>query len=173
MFKCSNDHFLLCSMDSLTRNNAWDLTVWWEMSSGYPQLMQISELFRDCIKSKWHWDHARAVSKRHVKVPRISVVKVCINTHVSFDCFRPLKIPPGDTKLALYGLGALRDERLHRTFQQNNVKWYDPVIWHSQQHIWFAFSSAFKFFRGRPSEDAEDWFNIFVIHQNRYQNSIQ
>jgi hypothetical protein len=50
----------------------------------------------------------------------------------------------GESKLALYGIGALRDERLHRTFQQNKVKW------------------------ARPAEDANDWFNIFVIHQNRY-----
>lgn len=55
----------------------------------------------------------------------------------------PILITKGDTKLALYGLGNIRDERLNRTFTRNNV--------------------AFL----RPSEDADDWFSLLAIHQNR------
>ncbi len=47
-------------------------------------------------------------------------------------------------QLSLYGLGAIRDERLHRTFAQKKVKFM------------------------RPTEALEDWFNVFVLHQNRY-----
>ncbi len=49
----------------------------------------------------------------------------------------------GKTKVALYGLGNIRDERLYRTFQQKKVKLMRPV------------------------EDKDNWFNIFVLHQNR------
>lgn len=55
----------------------------------------------------------------------------------------PLLMQKGQSKLALYGLGSIRDERLHRTFLAEKVKML------------------------RPKEDAESWFNIFVLHQNR------
>ena len=52
------------------------------------------------------------------------------------------KGPDDDTRLALYGLGNVRDERLHRTFAANGVKWVRP-------------------------EGDDEWFNVAVIHQNR------
>lgn len=59
-----------------------------------------------------------------------------------------IKIPPillkkGSNKLALYGLSHIRDERLERLFKNGKVRMY------------------------RPEENADDWFNIFVCHQNR------
>ena len=59
----------------------------------------------------------------------------------------PVCLKKGDTKLALYGLGALKDERLHRTLRAGNV--------------------AFL----RPAEDQDNWFNLFVLHQNRVEHS--
>lgn len=56
---------------------------------------------------------------------------------------KPILLRKGTTKLALYGLGNIRDERLNRTFKRNRVTLF------------------------RPTEDTEDWFNIFVLHQNR------
>ena len=53
----------------------------------------------------------------------------------------PLLMRKGPTKLAIYGLGSIRDERLHRIFLNEKVK----VL--------------------RPEQDKDDWFNIFVIHQ--------
>lgn len=53
----------------------------------------------------------------------------------------------GSTKVAIYGLGNVRDERLYRTFQQKKVKLM------------------------RPIEEKDNWFNIFVIHQNRVAHS--
>ena len=37
----------------------------------------------------------------------------------------PILITKGDSKLALYGMGNVRDERLHRTFEMDGVKWSD------------------------------------------------
>lgn len=59
----------------------------------------------------------------------------------------PLLLQKGQTKLALYGLGSVRDERLHRMFVHKNVTML------------------------RPKEDKDDWFNLFVIHQNRSKHS--
>ncbi len=55
----------------------------------------------------------------------------------------PLLLQKGETKLALYGIGSCRDERLHRMFRRGNVKFL------------------------RPSEGESVWFNVLVLHQNR------
>ena len=55
----------------------------------------------------------------------------------------PVLLQKGNTKLALYGLGSCRDERLHRMFRKGKVK--------------FSVSST---------EEGE-WFNLLVLHQNR------
>jgi len=55
----------------------------------------------------------------------------------------PILLRKGTSKLALYGLGNIRDERLHRTFKSQKVEML------------------------RPSEDKEEWFNLMVLHQNR------
>lgn len=54
----------------------------------------------------------------------------------------PVLLRKGTTKLALYGLGAIRDERLHRTFLQRKVTMLRP-----------------------PQPD--DWFSMMILHQNR------
>ena len=59
----------------------------------------------------------------------------------------PILMQKGSTKLALYGLGSVRDERLHRTFRMKKVQWI------------------------RPLEEKDDFFNLFVIHQNRTRRS--
>ncbi|KAN0050710.1 hypothetical protein ACTA71_003858 [Dictyostelium dimigraforme] len=55
----------------------------------------------------------------------------------------PLLLGKGETKIAIYGLGNIRDERLYRTFQKQSVKLMRPV------------------------ESKDEWFNILVLHQNR------
>lgn len=59
----------------------------------------------------------------------------------------PILLAKGSTKVALYGMGNIRDERLHRTFMDQNVRWV------------------------RPAESKDDWFNLCVIHQNRVRHS--
>eukprot|EP00035_Acanthoeca_spectabilis_P024894 m.455897 g.455897 ORF g.455897 m.455897 type:complete len:668 (-) comp20957_c0_seq1:227-2230(-) len=58
----------------------------------------------------------------------------------------PILIRKGDIQLALYGLGNIRDERLHRTFVEKKVKML------------------------RPREDPDSWFNLLVLHQNRVKH---
>ncbi|KAM3875004.1 double-strand break repair protein MRE11 [Diretmus argenteus] len=55
----------------------------------------------------------------------------------------PVLMQKGNTKLALYGLGSIPDERLYRMFVNNQVTML------------------------RPKEDQDQWFNLFTIHQNR------
>ncbi|CAF1576349.1 unnamed protein product, partial [Didymodactylos carnosus] len=55
----------------------------------------------------------------------------------------PLLFRKGVTNLSIYGLGSIRDERLHRIFLKNQINLL------------------------RPTNTPDDWFNIFVIHQNR------
>ncbi|XP_008049658.2 double-strand break repair protein MRE11 isoform X1 [Carlito syrichta] len=55
----------------------------------------------------------------------------------------PVLLQKGSTKLALYGLGSIPDERLYRMFVNKKVTML------------------------RPKEDENSWFNLLVIHQNR------
>ena len=57
----------------------------------------------------------------------------------------PLLFTKGKTKLSLYGMSSVKDERLHRLFRENKVKMY------------------------RPEEHTDQWFNFLVLHQNRAQ----
>lgn len=57
---------------------------------------------------------------------------------------KPVLIQKGRTKLALYGLSNVRDERLYRTFQSGNVKFH------------------------RPSTQMGDWYNVICVHQNHH-----
>jgi double-strand break repair protein MRE11 len=56
---------------------------------------------------------------------------------------RPVLLQKGETKIALYGMGNIKDERMHFELRKNRVRMY------------------------RPREDPDDWFNILTIHQNR------
>ncbi|XP_007495060.1 double-strand break repair protein MRE11 isoform X2 [Monodelphis domestica] len=55
----------------------------------------------------------------------------------------PILLQKGSTKIALYGLGSIPDERLYRMFVNKQVTML------------------------RPKEEENSWFNLFVIHQNR------
>ncbi|CAH8451183.1 unnamed protein product [Schistosoma turkestanicum] len=55
----------------------------------------------------------------------------------------PVLLRKGNTRVALYGLGSVREERLHRLFLNDSVTFY------------------------RPTECVDDWFSIFTVHQNR------
>jgi double-strand break repair protein MRE11 len=55
---------------------------------------------------------------------------------------KPVLMQKGTTKLALYGLSNVRDERLYRTFRDEKVRFF------------------------RPSTQQTDWFQMMVVHQN-------
>lgn len=60
---------------------------------------------------------------------------------------KPVLLQKGNTKLALYGLSNVRDERLHRTFKRGDVKFF------------------------RPSQQKDNWFNLLSVHQNHHKYS--
>lgn len=59
----------------------------------------------------------------------------------------PLLLRKGSTKLALYGLSNVKDERLYRIFRDGRVKFL------------------------RPNMDTDDWFNLLCVHQNHTPHS--
>lgn len=56
---------------------------------------------------------------------------------------RPVLLQKGRTKIALYGMGNIKDERMHFELRTNRVRMY------------------------RPAENPDEWFNILTLHQNR------
>jgi double-strand break repair protein MRE11 len=57
---------------------------------------------------------------------------------------KPVLLQKGRTKLALYGLSNIRDERLFRNFRDGHVKFFQP--------------STLK----------DEWFNLMTVHQNHH-----
>ncbi|KAL8731189.1 MAG: hypothetical protein Q9166_003596 [cf. Caloplaca sp. 2 TL-2023] len=57
---------------------------------------------------------------------------------------KPVLLQKGNTKLALYGMSNVRDERLFRTFRDGKVKFF------------------------QPGTQKEDWFNLMSVHQNHH-----
>ncbi|KAJ5919371.1 hypothetical protein N7466_010314 [Penicillium verhagenii] len=58
---------------------------------------------------------------------------------------KPVLLQKGRTKLALYGMSNVRDERLHRTFRDGKVKFFQPSV------------------------QKNDWFNLMSVHQNHHK----
>lgn len=56
---------------------------------------------------------------------------------------KPVLLRKGATQLALYGVGNVKDQRMHFELRSNRVKMFMP-------------------------KDKDDWFNILLVHQNRY-----
>lgn len=57
---------------------------------------------------------------------------------------KPVLLQKGRTKVALYGMSNVRDERLFRTFRDGKVKFF------------------------QPGQQKSDWFNIMSVHQNHH-----
>lgn len=57
---------------------------------------------------------------------------------------KPILLQKGQTKLALYGMSNVRDERLFRTFRDGKVQFFKPGI------------------------QEKDWFNLMAVHQNHH-----
>ncbi|KAI0381554.1 DNA repair exonuclease [Hypomontagnella monticulosa] len=60
---------------------------------------------------------------------------------------KPVLLQKGLTKLALYGISNIRDERMFRNFRDHNVKWF------------------------RPNQQSSDWFNLLTVHQNHHAHT--
>ena len=57
---------------------------------------------------------------------------------------KPVLLQKGRTKLALYGMSNVRDERLFRTFRDGKVKFF------------------------QPGTQKDEWFNLMSVHQNHH-----
>lgn len=55
---------------------------------------------------------------------------------------RPVLLRKGITRLGLYGIGNVKDQRMHFELRSNRVRMYMP-------------------------RDKRDWFNVLLLHQNR------
>lgn len=94
----------------------------------------------------------------------------------------PILVAKGKTKVAIYGLGNVRDERLYRTFQQKKVKLMRPVedrekysSSHNPDRSWRApvlliFTPTNHRSRGFVGMYVS-WFSMLVLHQNRVAHS--
>ena len=65
----------------------------------------------------------------------------------------PLLLQKGTSRLALYGLGSCRDERLHRMMRRKRVTFLRPDEREEEGG-------------GEAADDS--WFSLLVLHQNRY-----
>jgi double-strand break repair protein MRE11 len=61
----------------------------------------------------------------------------------------PVLIKKGNTQVALYGLGSMREERLNRLWQTAKFSFLRPAETHE------------------GADDDAQWFNLFALHQNR------
>lgn len=66
-----------------------------------------------------------------------------INNYEKFDLY-PVLFVKGETKLAVYGIGNIKDERLFIALQNKKINFNRP-------------------------EDYNEWFSILIVHQNRYR----
>lgn len=64
------------------------------------------------------------------------------DTQVSGIEVRPVLVRKGITRLGLYGIGNVKDARMHFELRSNRVRMFMP-------------------------RDKDEWFNILLLHQNR------
>ena len=57
---------------------------------------------------------------------------------------KPVLLQKGETRLAMYGVGNVKDTRMHYELRSNRVRMFMP-----------------------QEDNAQDWFNLLLVHQNR------
>ncbi len=57
----------------------------------------------------------------------------------------PILLQKGETRLAMYGIGNIKDTRMHYELRSNRVRMFLP-----------------------EDDGGPDWFNILLVHQNRW-----
>ena len=73
----------------------------------------------------------------------------------------PILFQKGTTKVALYGMGSMRDERLNRMWQGKKVRFLRP------EQDMNGGGGRRNNEEDEEEEEGRDWFNIFTLHQNR------
>ena len=64
---------------------------------------------------------------------------------------RPELFKKGNVRLAIYGIGHMKDDRLNLALSSGKIKFVDPDI------------------VSEESDENQDWFKILVLHQNRFK----
>lgn len=70
------------------------------------------------------------------------------NAHNTGIAVRPLLLRKGNTYLGMYGMGNVKDQRMHFELRSNRVRMYMP-------------------------KNKESWFNLLLLHQNRVKHGPQ
>lgn len=78
----------------------------------------------------------------------------------------PILMRKGRTHLALYGLGSVHDERLFRTFHAGKVRLRTRSA--AVRGVQQAGPRCAQVRMMVPEPGSGNWFNLFVLHQNRY-----
>lgn len=65
--------------------------------------------------------------------------------HAAGMTIEPVLLQKGETRLAMYGIGNVRDTRMHYELRSNRVRMFLP-----------------------EDDDGPDWFNLLLVHQNRW-----
>ncbi len=71
----------------------------------------------------------------------------------------PVLLQKGTTRVALYGMGSMRDERLHRMWVGKKVRFLRPADREEEEEN--------EEDDDDDDDDSDKWFNIFALHQNR------
>jgi hypothetical protein len=94
---------------------------------------------------------------------------------------KPLLLSKGTAKVALYGLGNIRDERLHQvscchlsseSSEHCNCAYSKHMLLRDISHVTFCLLQTFKekkveWLQPDQGEGGDMWFNILVLHQNK------
>ncbi|KAH7647188.1 hypothetical protein FG379_002879 [Cryptosporidium bovis] len=73
------------------------------------------------------------------------------NSNVNDIEVSPVLLEKGNTRIAIYGIGNIRDERLYRSFEKGKVHFFVPED---------------------SGEEDSCWFSIFLFHQNRKKGNF-
>ncbi|KAF5306956.1 hypothetical protein FQA39_LY00186 [Lamprigera yunnana] len=99
-----------------------------------------------------HGNHDDPTGNKQISVLDVIAASGLINYFGRSNDFskvdiKPILLQKGKTKLAIYGLSHIKDERLGRLFRDKKVTMKRP--------------------------EGDDWFNILVLHQNRVARSVK
>lgn len=64
------------------------------------------------------------------------------DAHTTGIAVRPVLLRKGKTRLGMYGIGNVKDQRMHFELRSNRVRMFMP-------------------------KDKDQWFNMMLLHQNR------
>ena len=109
--------------------------------------MMIHQECVSCIESVLHKAHTE--QEGHLAALDILQISGLLNYYGRTPesdniAIKPVLLQKGRTKLALYGMSNVRDERLFRTFRDGKVRFF------------------------RPGTQQDEWFNLMSVHQNQY-----